>query len=244
MSRVEAPIRKLVSASHFNWPKEADDAFSVIKELVCRNTVLAYSARHAKLVIDTDASDDGLGAVISQIYSFEIEKPIAFASRALSESEKKSTVMERECLAIVWAITDQFHCYVYGSTFTVRIDNRILKWLQTLRKPTPRIARWILKLQEYEYEIVHRAGSANRVADALSRIPTNAVFLRNDKSIIGLRDKQRSDPDLMIVIECLISGEDIDSSSELSSTGWQLLPRIEEFDLNDKVLVRRVNKVR
>ena len=93
LSRVEAPIRKLVSASHFTWPKEAHDAFSVIKELVCRNTVLAFPARHAKLVIDTDASDDGLCAVISQIDSNGIEKPIAFASRTLSESEKKWTVM-------------------------------------------------------------------------------------------------------------------------------------------------------
>ena len=88
LSRVEAPIRKLVSASHFTWPKEADDVFSVIKELVCRNTVLDYPARHAKLVIDTDASDDGLGAVILQIDSTGIEKPIAFATRTLSESEK------------------------------------------------------------------------------------------------------------------------------------------------------------
>ena len=96
----------------------------------------------------------------------------------------------------------------------MRTYNRFLKWLQTLRKPTLQIARWILKLQKYDYEIVDLAGSANRVADALSRIPTNAVFRRNDKSIINERDKQRSDPGLMPVIECLTSGEDFDSSSE------------------------------
>ena len=118
--------------------------------------------------------------------------------------------MERECLAIVWALTDQFHCYVYGTTFTVRTDNRPVKWLQTLRKPTPRIARWILKLQEYEYEIVHRPGSSNRVADALSRIPTNAVFFLNDKSIEQLIKSQISDPDLKPLIECLASGNEFD----------------------------------
>ena len=241
LSRFKAPIRMLVSESHFAWPKIADVALGVIKELVCRNTILAYPSRDAKLIVDTDALDEGLGAVISQIDSNGIEKPIAFASRTFSESEKKWTVMERECLAIVWAITDQFHCYVFGSTFTVRTDNKPLKWLQTLRMPTPRIARWILKLQKYDYEIVHRAGSANRVADALSRIPTNAVFLRNYKSIIELRDKQRSDPDLMPVIKCLTSGKAYDPLSEISSMGWQLLRQIEEFDLNDEVLVRQIN---
>ena len=168
LSRVEAPIRKLVSSSHFEWPKDADVAFNVIKHLVCRDTILAYPSREAKLVIDTDASYEGLGAVISQIDEKCIEQPISFTSRTLSESEKKWTVMERECLAIVWAITDQFHCYVYRATFTIRTDNKPLKWLQTLRKPTPRIARWILKLQEYDNKIVHRPGSTNRVADALS----------------------------------------------------------------------------
>ena len=198
--------------ANWSWPRtllgpKKQTTLLASSKSSCPKTVFTYPARHAKSVIDTDASDNGFGAVISQIDSNGIEQPIAFASRTLSERETKWTIMERECLAIVWAITDQFQCYVYGSTFTVRNDNKPLKWLQTLRKSTTRIARWILKLNEYDYEIVHRGGSANRVADALSRIPTNAVCLQNDKSIIELRDKQRSDPDLMPVIECLTSGE-------------------------------------
>ena len=100
--------------------------------------------------------------------------------RKLSKSEIKYTVNEQKCLVIVWVITDQFHCYVYGSTFTVRTDNKLLKWLNTLRKPTQQIARLILKLQEYNYEIIDRAGSANKVANALSKIPKNAVFVKNN----------------------------------------------------------------
>ena len=128
---------------------------------------------------------------------------------------------------------------MYESTFTVRTDNKPLKWLKTLRKPTPQIARWILKLQKYDYEIVHRAGSANRVAYALSRIPTNAVFLSNDKFIIELRDTQRSDPELMPVIKCLTSDKEYEPLNKISYTGWQLLRQIEKFDLNDEVLVRQ-----
>ena len=85
--------------------------------------------------------------------------------------------MERECLAAVWTITDQFHCYLYGAKFIVRTDNQPLSWLRSLTKPTPRIARWILILQEYEFEIVHKPGTSNLNADALSRLPLNAMFL-------------------------------------------------------------------
>ena len=208
--RIEAPILKLVLVTRFTWLNDAEIAFNEIKSIVCRNTVLAHPSRNAKLVVDTDASDEGLGAVVSQIDPDGDERPLAFASRTLSESEKKWTVMEIECLAIVWAVTDQFHCYIYGTTFTVKTDNRPLKWLQTLRKPTPRISRWILKLEKYDYEIVHRPGYSNRVADALSQFPTNAVFLRNDKSIKELLESKMSDPDLTPLIKCLASGMEID----------------------------------
>ena len=170
-----------------------------------------------------DAFDDGLNAVISQIDASGIERPIAFASRSLAENEKKWTVMDRECLAVVWAITDQFYCYVLGSKFTVRTDNQPRKWLQSLRKPSGRIARWIIKLQEYDYEIIHPPGSTNRVADALSRIPTNALYFRNDTSIDELRKQQRLDPNLMQVIDSLNSNDEIRNDAQLSSNAWQLL---------------------
>ena len=72
LSRVKAPVIKLVLVSHFTWSKDVDNAVSVVKKLMCRNTVLAYPARHAKLVIDTDASDDGLCSLIAQIDSNKI----------------------------------------------------------------------------------------------------------------------------------------------------------------------------
>ena len=66
--------------------------------------------------------------------------------------------MERECLAVVWAITDLFQYYVEGSKFTVRTDNLLLKWLLSLRKPSGRIACLIIKLEEYDYKIIHCQG--------------------------------------------------------------------------------------
>ena len=145
--------------------------------------------------------------------------------------------MERECLAAVWAISDQFHCYLYGTKFIVRTDNRPLSWLRSLKKPTPRIACWILKLQDYEFDIVHRPGASNRNADALSRLPLNAVFFQSDKSVTELRQQQVSDPDLSILVRAL-EGQFDQDPTELRPHQRSLLSRLDEFQLHQSVLVR------
>ena len=145
--------------------------------------------------------------------------------------------MERECLAAVWAITDQFHCYLYGAILIVRTDNRPLSWLRSLPKPTPRIARWILKLQEYDFEIIHRPGSTNRNADALSRLPLNAVFFQSDKSVAELREQQLADQDLRIIIK-MLEGNAHQAPDDLQFRQRSLLSRLNEFQLHDSVLLR------
>ena len=123
--------------SQFSWSDSAQRSFDSFKSAIAANTVLAYCDPTATLIIDTDASDIGLGAVLSQIGPDNVERPIVFALRFLSVSEKKWTVTERECLAAVWAITDQFHCYLYGTKFIVRTDNRPLSWLRSLKTLPP-----------------------------------------------------------------------------------------------------------
>ena len=120
--------------------------------------------------------------------------------------------MERECLDLVSAITNQFHCYLYGSKFKVRTDNRPLSWLRTLTRPQPRIALWILQLQEYEFDVVHRPGSNNQNADALSRLPLNAIFIQSDHSKSELLNKQKADPDCQMLMKALEVGVSEDQS--------------------------------
>ena len=179
-SKIEAPLRDVISNPQFIWTKDAQQSFDEIKKSIALNSILAYPDLFATLVFDTDASDVGLGAVISQIGPDGPERSIAYASRVLASSEHKWSIMDHECLAVIWAITEQFHCYLYGSKFKVCIDNPPLSWLRSLTRPQPRIARWILKLQECEFDVVHRPITNNQNADVLSRLPLNSIFIQSD----------------------------------------------------------------
>ncbi|CAF4582735.1 unnamed protein product, partial [Didymodactylos carnosus] len=112
-------------------------------------------------VKDLDASDYGLGAILTQkVLPEGDEHVIAYASRALSETERKYSPTERECLAIVWG-TQHFRPYVEGRPFEVWTGHKSLVRLRNLKDPTSRLARWGMKLDAYDMVIKHRSGAAN-----------------------------------------------------------------------------------
>ena len=118
-------------------------------------------------VLQTDASDQGLGAALSQVDQSGKEHPVAFASRKLLPRETRYSTIEKECLAIVWALCF-FHVYLYGQSFTVQIDHQPLARLQRMRNTNPRLTRWAIAIQLYCFSIVHHSGAANHNADGLS----------------------------------------------------------------------------
>ena len=127
-----------------------------------------------ELVFSCDASQYGIGAVLSQVYD-KLEKPVAYASRSLSSAEKNYSQLEKEGLAIVFGIK-KFHNYLFGRRFTLCTDHKPLESLLNESKAIPtiasaRIQRWALTLSMYEYTIKFKSGAANGNADALSRLP-------------------------------------------------------------------------
>ena len=139
-----------------------------MKFLLCSAPVLCYPRFDREFILQTDASDFGVGAVLSQIDDNGYEKVVAYASKALSARQKKFSATEKEAYAIVFG-TQQFRVYLLGRHFKIVTDHNALRWLHSM-EPKGRLARWILDLQEFTFSVVHRAGRIHNNADALSRL--------------------------------------------------------------------------
>jgi hypothetical protein len=115
------------------------------------------------------------------------ERVIMYASRALTETEKKYHSYEQEALALVWSV-ELFRHYVYGRRFTVRSDCRSLKWLNS-RTDSARVMRWVMKLQEFDFTVVHRPGRLAGNVDPLTRENTDNVAPYGEDPVEELYDK-------------------------------------------------------
>src|SRR5947208_12220871 len=131
--------------------------------------ILQYPDFEKPFVLYTDASGTGLGAVLSQKDDENRERVIAYASRSLNKTEQNYGITDQECLAVIWAIK-HYEQYLGLLPFQVVTDHSALKYLQTAKIPTGRRAKWIMYLQQFEFEIIHRPGKENKNADALSRL--------------------------------------------------------------------------
>lgn len=153
----------------FVWTDEAQRAFDYIRSCLIKSPILSCPNFEKPFSVACDASGVGLGAVLTQCTD-EGEVVIAYASRTLSRTEQKFSATERECLAVVWAV-ERFRPYIEGTHFTVITDHYSLLWLYNLKDPQGRLARWALRLQPYDFKLVHRKGKEHVVPDMLSRLP-------------------------------------------------------------------------
>ena len=119
----------------------------------------------------TDASEEGLSAILYQTQEDGTDRVIAYASHSLKKSEWKYHSSKLEFLALKWAITDQFHKYLYGGTFEVHSDNNPLTYVLTTAKLDVTGHRWVASLANYNFTITYCSGKHNIDADALSRVP-------------------------------------------------------------------------
>ncbi|GBN45947.1 Retrovirus-related Pol polyprotein from transposon 297 [Araneus ventricosus] len=169
-SAIARPLHKLTEArSNFNWTEECEKSFNNLKQALITSPVLTYPRTDKEFILDTDASNEGIGAVLSQKIGNE-ECVIAYFSKSLGKPERNYCVTRKELLAIVKSI-EHFHHYLYGRKFLLRTDHASLRCLLNFREPEGQIARWIQRLQEYDFEIQHRKGTSHGNADALSRRP-------------------------------------------------------------------------
>ncbi|XP_044315167.1 uncharacterized protein LOC123037605 [Drosophila rhopaloa] len=164
------PLNSLLRKStKWEWTEDHQQAFEAVKARLTADPILACPDFTKTFVLQTDASDYGLGAILTQ-NSDQGERVISYSSRSLNGSERNFSATEKECRAIVWAIR-KLRPYLEGYHFNVITNHMALKWLNSIESPTGRIARWALELQQYDFEIAYRKGQLNIVADALPRQP-------------------------------------------------------------------------
>lgn len=162
------------SGNAFVWNDESDKAFETLKKALSTSPVLAQPDFTKEFIIQTDASNVGLGAVLAQKdSSTNKERVVQYASRTLNKAEESYSTTEKEALALVWAVT-KFRCYVEGVAFSVITDHNPLQYLKTVKADKyGRLGRWSMILQSFIpfMKIVYKKGSSNSNADALSRAP-------------------------------------------------------------------------
>lgn len=144
-----------------------ENAFYLCKELLTNAPILVYPDFEKPFKLTTDASNVAIGSVLSQG-----NRPVAYYSRTLNSAEKNYSTIEKELLSILDS-TKHFRPYLYGQNFTIETDHNPLVWLYKIKEPNSRLIRWKLKLDEFDFNIIHKKGKENKVADALSRIEIN-----------------------------------------------------------------------
>ena len=156
-------------------------AFDQLKVLCTTTPILAYADFTKPFKLHTNASVLGLGAVLYQV-NVGVGKLISYASRSLTQSETKYPIYKLEFLCLKWAITEQFHEYLYGNTFDAYTDNNPLTYVLTTAKLDAIGHSLVTSLAYYNFHLHYQSGRSNVEADALSRINWG----KNDKKLFQL----------------------------------------------------------
>ena len=255
---IAAPLHQLLTAGnekHFVWTEACDRAFLELKQRLVKAPVLSYPTFNMEYILDIDASDTGIGAVLSQVHDGQ-EKVIAYASRTLSKSERNYSTTKREILALVYYSQHLRH-YLYGQKFVARTDHAALRWLTNFKEPTGQVARWLEKLAEFDFKVQARPGKRHGNADGLSRRPPEpdselpvVSTVTNDDSFswcsmrttAELRSEQVADPTVDRVLVWRERRTEPPLQIELQGTGpavRKLCSHWDALEVRDGVLYRR-----
>eukprot|EP00731_Ephydatia_muelleri_P013115 Em0007g425a len=166
---IAKPLYQLTERGReFDWSKECSISFQELRSRLVAAPILAFPDFSKTFLLDTDACETGIGAVLSQEHD-GLERVVAYASRTLSKAERKYCVTRKELLAVV-TFMRHFRPYLLGHHFILRTDHSSLQWIYSMKEPEGQLARWLEQIQEFDVEVVHRRGKCHQNADALSRL--------------------------------------------------------------------------
>ena len=170
-SAIPAPLTDFTRKEKPNkviWKEQQENAFVSLKYALMVTSVLKLPDVNETFILQTDASDAGVGAVLLQEEDC-IKKPVAYASQKLKSPQMSNSTIEKECYVIVWAV-QKFQRYLYGREFHLETDHQPLVYLSHAKVSNARLMRWALLLQPYRFRFVSIKGSENVGADSLRRL--------------------------------------------------------------------------
>lgn len=210
-ARKSAPLTKLLKKdAKWVWTDDHSAIVDFLKEQICSKPALKIFNPKLETRIYTDASREGYAGILTQCEN-NLESPVAFFSKQTTDPEKNYHSFELELLAIVKTL-DRFRFYLSGHDFTIYTDCNAVKNAWNKQTIIPRIARWILFLQDFSFQIVHRPGSQMQHVDALSRNFETQNFSRTEQIMVitendYFREAQSLDSNITDIKEILLSGD-------------------------------------
>ncbi|KAL4302447.1 hypothetical protein GQ457_10G005140 [Hibiscus cannabinus] len=159
------PLTELLKKNGWGWNEEAETAMKKLKEAIVTAPVLALPDFQKEFLVETDASANGVGAVLIQN-----GRPLAYFSKGLGVKHQALSIYDKEMLAVLLAVK-KWSSYLVGRHFKIRTDHQSLRFLSSNQATTPAQQMWVAKMMGYDFEVCYRKGASNTVADVLSRNP-------------------------------------------------------------------------
>ncbi|KAI5152345.1 hypothetical protein ENBRE01_2758 [Enteropsectra breve] len=192
MSKIAIPLyEKTGKYAKFEWSSEMENSFKMLKDNLSNAVGLYLPDYKKKFTLETDASDTGLGATLLQEDASGRMVPIRWASRKLTKAEKNYAITEKELLAVVWGI-EYYEYQLKGRRFSLITDHIALESIKKKSEfGNKRMARWIERIQEYDFDITYKKGETVVSADALSRLYENEKEMDDEKTKIVRETHER-----------------------------------------------------
>jgi hypothetical protein len=224
LAEMTSPLRQLLKKdSIFRWDPEHKTALNKIKGVITQNPgqILSYFDPKVDVVLQVDASQNGLGCVLLQN-----DKPVCFASKALTETERNYAQITKELYAVLFGMT-KFHQMTYGRHIIVQSDHKPLVSItrKSLLAAPPRLQKMLLQLTKYDYEIVHIPGKQIPVADTLSRnfLPDEQTDVCQDMDSYVhaiMKNISMSDQKIQLIKSKIESDSEMQSLKQTILNGW------------------------
>ncbi|CAH8624689.1 unnamed protein product [Dicrocoelium dendriticum] len=219
LHRLRAPLNKLLSKGQtWNWTPECQTVFERVKSLLASDLLLTHFDPSREIVLATDASSLGIGAVVSHTFPDGSQKAIAHAARTLTKAERNYSQIEKEALAIVFAVK-KFHKMLYGRRFKLLTDHKPLLAIFGSKKGIPaytanRLQRWALTLLGYDFEIRYQSTNSLGQADALSRLIDSQQQEHEDTIIASVE----IEPDVKFLVNEALHGMPVTADAVRAET--------------------------